>query len=61
MKQQDWPVREDPDQGGEMALVEPPFVPEEAPRSGAFDVEYSVLGGKRRRPPAPPCRRDRRR
>jgi hypothetical protein len=63
MKEQDWAIRENPGQAWEfeMELVEPQFVPEETARSGTFDVEYSVLGGKRRRPPGPVSRRDRRR
>ncbi|PJN94180.1 hypothetical protein CNY89_16035 [Amaricoccus sp. HAR-UPW-R2A-40] len=38
-----------------------PYVPEDCTRSGAFDVEYAVIGGKRRTPPVPVRMRRRRR
>jgi hypothetical protein len=38
-----------------------PYVPEDCARSGAFDVEYSVTGDRRRTPPVPVRMRGRRR
>lgn len=44
----------------DLEVIEP-YVPEDCARSGAFDVEYAVIGGKRRTPPVPVRMRGRRR
>lgn len=41
--------------------ISEPYVPEDCAPSGAFDVEYSAIGGKRRTPPVPVRMRGRRR
>lgn len=61
MKRQDEAVRHDWMEADVPNGFETQPVPEETGRSAAFDIEFAVVGGKRRRPLAPIRIRGRRR